>query len=135
MQRAEQTVLAKLAHFQGVLDGRTFAAQLRCFGATGDRQHFEIKILGQALVQAQLFSAEMPASLEGGEVEETEVHRLLHFISKGAGKHDPGNVGLDDLESIYRMRVEGRILQGGDQGLAHRRSLRVGKNSGRHYGV
>ena len=74
LQRAEQTVLRKLAHFQGVLDGRAFAAQLRCFGAAGDRQHFEIQILGQALVQAQLFSAEMLASLEAGEVEEAEIH-------------------------------------------------------------
>ncbi|MNR33429.1 hypothetical protein D3C85_1511020 [compost metagenome] len=34
-------------------------------------------------------------------------------------------MGLDDLEPVYRMRVEGRVLQGGDQGLAHRRSFRV----------
>ena len=36
-------------------------------------------------------------------------------------------MGFDDLESVYRMRVEGRVLQGSDQGLAHGRSFRVWK--------
>src|SRR5689334_5212788 len=91
--------------------------------------------MGQALVQAQLFAAKMLASFETGEIEEAEIHRLLHFISIGTGEYHPGNMGLDDLEPFYGMRVEGRVLQGSDQGLAHRRSFRVwGKIQGRHYG-
>ena len=91
--------------------------------------------MGQALVETQLFAAEMLASVETGEVEEAEVHRFLHFISKGACENDPGDMGLDDLEPIHGMRVEGRVLQGSDQGLAHRRFLQsLGKIHGRHYG-
>jgi len=33
-------------------------------------------------------------------------------------------MGFDDLEPVYRMRVEGWVLQSGDQGLAHRRSFK-----------
>jgi hypothetical protein len=39
-------------------------------------------------------------------------------------------MGLDDLECLDRMRVEGRVLQGGDQGLAHGESLGIGKLRG-----
>jgi hypothetical protein len=34
------------------------------FGAAGDRQHFQVQILGQALVEAQFFVAEMLAGLQ-----------------------------------------------------------------------
>ncbi|MCY1399108.1 hypothetical protein D9M71_141570 [compost metagenome] len=119
--------MRELAHLQQIFDGWPFAAQLRSFGAAGDGQHFQVQIVGQALVQAQLFSAKMLASLKAGKVEKTEVDWFLHFISEGAGENDPGDMGFDDLESFYRVRVEGRVLQGSDQGLAHRRSFRVWK--------
>ncbi|MNY28219.1 hypothetical protein D3C86_1621800 [compost metagenome] len=135
LQGAEQPGLGELAHFQYVFDGRAVTAQLRRFGAASHRQHFQVKIIGQALVQAQFFATEMLARFQGREVEETKIHRFLHFIGKVASQQYPGDVGLDELEPVYGMRVEGRVLQGGDQGLAHRRSFRVWKNSGRHYGV
>ncbi|MCY1178566.1 hypothetical protein D9M73_189220 [compost metagenome] len=126
--------MRELAHLQYIFDGRAFAAQLRSLDAAGDGQHFEVQIVGQALVQAQFFSAKVFASLKAGEVEKTEIDRFLHFIGIGAGEQYPGNMGLDDLESLYWMRVEGRVLQGSDQGLAHRRSFRVWEIQGRHYG-
>ncbi|MNI76873.1 hypothetical protein D3C73_1331280 [compost metagenome] len=134
LQGAEQAVLRELTHLQYIFDGWAFTAQLRSLGAAGDGQHFEVQIVGQTLVQAQFFSAKVSASLKAGEVEKTEIDRLLHFIGVGAGKQYPGNMGLDDLESLYWMRVEGRVLQGSDQGLAHRRSFRVGEIQGSHYG-
>lgn len=129
LQRAEQLALRELAHFQGVFDNRAVTRDLRRFGTAGDRQHFQIQIIGQALVQTQLFAAEVPARFKAGEIEKAEVDRLFQLIGIGTGEQDPGDMGLDDLESVYGMRVEGRVLQGGDQGLAHRRSFRVGENS------
>ncbi len=105
LQGAEQLALRELAHFQRVFDNRAVTAQLRRFGRAGDRQHFKIQIFGQALVQAQLFVAEMPAIFQFGEVQEAEVHRFLQFISVRAGQYDPGNMGLDDLERFHRMGV------------------------------
>ena len=113
----------ELTHFQRVFDNRTVAAKLRCIDAAADRQYFQVKTLGQALVEAQLFLAEMLAGTQLGEIEKTEVHRFLELVGKGAGEHHPGNMGFDDLELLYRMRVEGRVLQCGDQSLAHGRSL------------
>lgn len=90
-------------------------AQLRGLGGTSDRQHFEIQILGQTLVQAQFFAAEVFAGIQAGEIEETEVDRFFHFIDVGAGEQHPGNVSLDDLKPIDGVRVQGRVLQCGDQ--------------------
>ncbi|MCY1394034.1 hypothetical protein D9M71_89480 [compost metagenome] len=120
---AEQTFLGELAAFEHVLDGRTGTVQYWRILAAGDRQDFEVQAFSQALVEAQLFLAEVLAGFEAGEVEEAEVHRLLDLVDVGAGEKYPGNVGLDQPEVLYRMREEGRVLQGGDQRLAHGRSL------------
>ncbi|MNK99327.1 hypothetical protein D3C87_1197170 [compost metagenome] len=134
LQGAEQAALWELAHFQQVFDGRAFAAQLRSVDSACDWQHFKIQIICQALVQTQLFAAKMLASLKGGEVKKAEINRLLHFIGIGAGEQHPGNMGLYDLKPVNWMRKKGRVLQGGDQGLAHRVILQSLENSGRHYG-
>ncbi|MNP44863.1 hypothetical protein D3C76_1387430 [compost metagenome] len=93
------------------------------FDTAGDWQHFQVQVLGQALVEAQLFATEMLAGVEAGEIEEAEVDRLLDLVGIAAGQQHPGYVRLDHLESVHRMWVEGGILQGGYQGLAHGRSL------------
>ncbi len=115
LQGAEQAGLRELAHLQHILDHRAVAAQLRRFDAAGHRQHVQIQIFGQALIQTQFFSAEVLARFEAGEVEKAEIHRLLHFISKRPGEDHPRDMGFDDLEPVDGVRVEGRVLQGSDQ--------------------
>ncbi|MNR05377.1 hypothetical protein D3C85_1214070 [compost metagenome] len=129
LQGAEQLALRELAHLQGVIEHRAGATQLWRLDAPGDRQYFQVQVAGQALVQAQLFAAEVLACIQCGEVEKAEIDRFLHFIGIGAGEQHPGDVRLDDLESIHRMRIKGRVLQGSYQGLAHGRSFRVWGNS------
>ncbi|MDT4875097.1 hypothetical protein FQZ97_1104400 [compost metagenome] len=102
---SEQLILRELAHFQRVFDGRAIACQLRVLGTTVDRQNFQVQALGQALVEAQLFLAEVFASGQFGEVEEAEIHRFLDLVGIGPGQHYPGNMRLDDLESLYRMGI------------------------------
>lgn len=115
--------MRELAHFQCIFDGRAAAAELWRIGAATDRQYFQIKALSQALVETQLFLAEVLAGAQLGEVEKAEVHRFLDLVGKGAGKHHPGNIGFDNLKLLHGMGVEGRVLQCGDQSLAHGRSL------------
>ncbi|MNJ56898.1 hypothetical protein D3C77_524620 [compost metagenome] len=103
---------------------------MRRFGAAADRQHLQVQVWRQALVQAQLFMAEVLPCFQAGEVEKAEVHRLLDLVGERAGEQNPGDMRLDDLEAIHRMRVEGGVLQGGDQGLAHGQSLRCNLRKG-----
>ncbi|MCY1396535.1 hypothetical protein D9M71_115100 [compost metagenome] len=125
LQGAEHLVLRELAHFQRVLDRFAFATQLRRFGATGDRQDVQVQAFGQALVQAQLFVAEVLACGQFGEIEEAEIHRLLELVGIVASQQYPGDMGLDELKLLHRVREQGGVLQRGDQGLAHGRSFWV----------
>ncbi len=100
-----QLRLGEFAHLQHVLDRLAGTIQLGRLDATGNRQHFQIKVGRQALVQAQFFLAEVFAGAQLGEVEEAEIDRLLELVGIGAGQDDPGNMRLDDLETIHRMRV------------------------------
>ncbi|MNH06508.1 hypothetical protein D3C79_658780 [compost metagenome] len=125
LQGAEHLILWKLAHFQGVLDCLAVATQLRRFHATGDRQDVQVQAIGQALVQAQLFITEVFAAGQFGEIEEAEVHRLLDLVGILAGQQHPGNMRLDELKRLHRVREQGGVLQRGDQGLAHGRSFWV----------
>ncbi len=120
---AEQLALGEFAHAQGVFDHRTAAIQLGSAFAAGDGHHVPVEIAGQALIEAQLLTAEVTAGLQVGEVEETEVHRLLDLVGDLAGQHDPGNMGFDHPERRGGMGIERRVLQGGNQELAHGRSL------------
>lgn len=131
----EQLALGELAHLQGVFQYRATAVELRRRAAAGDRQDLQVQAIGQTLVQAQLFGTEVAACRQLGEVEKAKVDRLFDLVGKGAGEQDPGNMGLDDVEAIYRVRVQGRVLQGGDQCLAHGQSLRFSHSGGRHYGL
>jgi hypothetical protein len=65
-----------------------------------------------------------------GKVEEAEVHRLLDLVGVRAGEDYPGYMGLDDTKTLGGVRVQGRILQGGDQCLAHGHSLLKFLNGG-----
>jgi hypothetical protein len=123
LQGAQQVAAFELAHLQGILDGCAFAAQSRRFRAAGDRQNLQIQVGCEALVQSQLLGAEVGAGGQFGEVQKTEIHRFLDLVSVRPGQYHPGDMRLDDLEPFHRMRVQGRVLQGGDQGLAHRRSF------------
>ncbi|MNJ62024.1 hypothetical protein D3C77_578430 [compost metagenome] len=115
--------MRELAHLQRIFDRRARAIQLRRLLATGDRQYLQVQAGGHALVQAQFFFAEVLACRQRGEVEKAEVHRLLDLVGELAGENDPGDVCFDDPQVVDRMRIEGRILQGGDQCLAHGLSL------------
>ncbi len=119
----QQVVLRELAHLQQVFDCLAVAADPRRLFAAGDRQDLQVEIVGEALIQAQLFVAIEAALVQAGEIEKAEIHRLLDLVGVGTGQQDPGDVRLDDLEALHRVGVEGRVLQGGDQGLAHGISL------------
>ncbi|MNH05317.1 hypothetical protein D3C79_646370 [compost metagenome] len=134
LQGVEHLALGELAHLQHVFDRFAFATDLRRFGATGDRQDVQVQAFGQALVQTQLFVAEMPALIQAGEVEKAEVHRLLDLVGVLAGEQDPGDMRLDELEPIHGVRVQGWVLQRSDKGLAHGKSFRGQGIRMRHYG-
>ncbi len=119
----QQLGLRELAHLQHVLEGIAVAADHRSIRRAGDRQHFQVEVRCHALVEAQLFFAEMLARGQIGEVEEAEVHRLLDLVGVLAGEDHPGNMGFDDPKAFGGVRIQGRILQGGDQCLAHGHSL------------
>ena len=119
LQCAQQLALRELAHFQRVFNGRAFTTECWYVGAAGDRQHVQVQAFGQALVETQLFIAEVFAATEFGEVKKAEVDRFLQFIGIRPGKDDPGDMRLDNLKSFDFMGIEVRVLQGGNQVLAH----------------
>src|SRR5690606_8023202 len=124
----------ELAHLQQILDGGALAGKPGFGLAAGDRYDIKIQVVGKPLVESQLLLAEVLACIQRGEIEEAEVHRLLDLVGEGAGQDDPGDVRLDDLEGLYRMRVEGGVLQRGNQGLAHGLSFSSTVGFGAHYG-
>src|SRR5690606_6859023 len=109
----------ELAHLQGIFDDRRVLAEAGRLQAAADGYDLTIQRRGKALVEAQLLLAEVLAAGQFGKVEEAEVHRLLDLVGVGASEQKPGNVGFNDLKTLHGVGVEGRILQGGDQGLAH----------------
>ena len=70
---------------------------------------------------AQRFLRHSDVFKEGaaGEVKKAEVDRFLQFIGIRPGKDDPGDMRLDNLKSFDFMGIEVRVLQGGNQVLAH----------------
>ena len=119
LQFRQQLALRELAHLQGVLDDRGVVTEAWGLFAAADGQDLAVQRGRQALVEAQLFVAEVLAAGQVGEIEKAEVDRFLDLVGVGAGEQNPGNVGFDDLKTLHGVGVEGRILQGGDQSLAH----------------
>src|SRR5690554_1702649 len=115
----EQVLLAKLTGLDHVFNDRAVTIEAGCSFAAPDGNDVQVEFRGEAPVQAQLFSAEMRALIEGGIIEETEIDRFLDLVNEVAGENYPGNVGFHQRETGNRMVVQGRVLQGGQQCLAH----------------
>ncbi len=118
-----QLGLREFTHFKQVFDRFAAAVDFRLLDTAGNGQDLEVEVWCHALIQAQLLLTVMLAGGQVGKVEKTEVHRFLHLVSVGASQDDPRDMGLDNPEAIDRMRVQGRILQRGDQCLAHGHSF------------
>src|SRR5690606_8887009 len=100
-------------------DGRAVAIETGRVLAAADGNDIQVEVRSQTPVQAQLFGAEMRALLEGGEIEETEIDRFLDLVDEVAGEKHPGDMGFHQRETGNRMVVQGWVLQGGQQCLAH----------------
>ena len=85
----ELRVLGKLQHAHRVFNGIALATEHRLFRCTGYRQHIEVGIRRQAPVQAQLFFAVETALVECGEIEKTEINRLLDLVGIVTGQYHP----------------------------------------------
>ncbi len=111
----EQRIIGKLAHahrvFQHLPDSSHARARIR--GADG--HHIDIELRREAAVDAQLLFTEVAAFGQRGEIEKTEIHRLLDLVGIGTGQNDPGNMSLNEPRSRYRMRVGRRPEQRRDQ--------------------
>ena len=98
------------------------------------RRDAQIDVRGQPPVQEDLLAAIAPASLQGREVQEAQVHRLLHLVGEVAGEEDHRDVGVVHLDGHRRMGVGGGAAEGldhtveghGDVRLAGRRGVGVG---------
>jgi hypothetical protein len=53
----------------------------------------------------------MSTPLERAEIDEVEMDRLLQLVGIVAGKHHPGDVGLDELDSRAGVRITCRVEQ------------------------
>ena len=81
----------------------------------GDAHDAQIRIGAEAAVQEHLLLAVVAAAGKRREVQEAEVHRLLHLVHEVAGQEHVGDVGLDQLDRIHWMGIGGGLQQPADQ--------------------
>jgi len=56
------------------------------FRRPGDRHHLQIQFFRQASIEPELLLAEMLSAIEGGEVQEAEIHGLLDLVGVVTGQ-------------------------------------------------
>lgn len=94
----------------------------------GDLDDSQIHLRAEPPIEAQLLCAVGAAALDGGEVQEAEVHRLLELVGVTAGEQDPRAVRFVETHIVGRRVVGIGSQQIGDD-------PRVAVGSGRVEGV
>ena len=108
---AEQGALGKAAHHHRILQRLAQAGDLRGLRGAGDRYHRQVGVRGQATVEAQLLATEETSPLQGAEVQEAQVDRLLDLIGEIPREEDVGGMGLQVRQPLRRVWIGGRGLE------------------------
>ena len=121
-------------HRHQPLDGvAVFAEGQGPAGVAGQREDAEIDVGRQPPVQPDLLLAEVPAPLQGREIQALPADRLLHLVGTAVGQEHPRHAGLARADRPRIARVGGRTRQerhllrephglGLDRGLRRRQS-------------
>src|SRR5262245_600416 len=97
--------LIELPHLDRVLERLTFAADARRRGLTLERHDLKVQIRRETPVQPELFLARQAALLERGEIQKTQIKRLLQLVRVRPGQEHIGDVRFDVLDLAHRMGV------------------------------
>jgi len=88
----------ELPHFDGILQQWPFPFERWRLGITVDAHYAEVEFGCQPPVEPEFLLAEMASFLQGAEIQEAQVHRLLELVRIVPGEEDVGYVGLYDLD-------------------------------------
>ena len=125
----EQGLLGKALHLDRIFEGRTDATHPGAVRGAGDGHHAEIETGGQSAIEPNLLLAALPAPLQGGEVQKTQVQRLHELEGAVPDQKDVGDVRFDMLDRA------GPVSRGLGVGLRSEQSLdQAGKGFGVHGG-
>lgn len=108
---AQSVVFAKLAHLEGVLFDLAFAVDAkRAVGTAPDFRHAQIHIWRYRAIEFELGEGKPAALFERGEIEESEVDRLLDLVNVLTSQEQVGYVGLDQTHRRFDpVRIRGGL--------------------------
>ena len=84
-----------------------------CLPLSVDGCDAEIDTFSQARIEPHFFGAEKPSLLNGREIEEPEVHRLLDLVDHGPAHEDMGDMGLMMDNASGLLGITLRVQQKG----------------------
>ncbi len=113
--RAKRGRIRQSLHLDRPFDSVARALHLDLSAIECNRHNPQIDGRCQPSIQSHFFFAEMPALLERGVVQETEVHRLLDLVGMPARQEHQRDVRLAQLHRINRLRIGLRFRQALDQ--------------------
>ena len=99
----EEQLLVKTQHLHRILQRLAVTADNRFCRGSRYRNDVEIELRRPRLVQAQLLLAEMPAFLQGAEIQEIQHHGLLDLVGVVACEDHPGDVRLHEFNVVCRV--------------------------------
>jgi len=73
--------------------------------------HGKVEVGTEATVEANLFLAVKAATVQGAEVQESEVDWLLDLVDVAVGQKEVGDVGLDELHRAGGLGVRGGLQE------------------------
>ncbi len=97
--------LRETSHFDCVVDFR-LPVQFRTVRFSAYPDDFEVKLRGEALVQAQFLLAKILTFFRSGKIEKAEIDRFFQLVSKISGQEDPGDMGFDQFDLSHRMVIK-----------------------------
>jgi hypothetical protein len=112
---AQQGLLGKLAHSDGVLDRSTLPMQRGMTHTAPHGNDIKVETGGEAPVQPHFFLTVETAFLQCRKIKKSEIDGFLDFVGELASEDYPRDVCLDQADVTDRMVKRGRILQGAYQ--------------------
>ena len=112
-QVAHHALFRQALHLDRVVHDRARRIDRHAALHVGDGHHVQVDAGAEAPVEPHLLLAEVASLLQGGEVQEAEVHGLLHLVDEIAGQEDVGDVGLDEVDPPHLVGVGLRREEGG----------------------
>ena len=110
----EQSRLGEPLHAHGDVDHLAFAGTRghlqRAVGVANDRIDGKVDLGRRATIHAKFFLAEPEALRERGEVEKSQIDRLLHLPREVADEEHHRDVGLTRLDRRERRRIADSAL-------------------------